>query len=207
MLQITHERVAPRLHHAAEARQVVRKADHSKARSDCLHLQKSRTLSGHSRALTARRERLCVSRRTSLAEAVRGNTPRLDREHANARHARNALIAIVDDDQWAREGMDSLIESLGYLGATFMSAEDYLGSDLKQCAGCLILDVHLCGMSGPDLQARLLADGYRTPIIFVSAHCDDRVRDRVMAAGAFGYFAKPCNERALISCLERAVGS
>jgi len=120
--------------------------------------------------------------------------------------SRNELIAIVDDDPWACEGMNSFVASLGYLGATFMSAEDYLGSDLKQRTRCLILDVHLCGMSGPELQARLLTDGYCIPVIFVTARFEERVRDRVMGAGAFGYLSKPCDEDALIDCLERAVG-
>jgi len=102
--------------------------------------------------------------------------------------------------------MNSFVASLGYLGATFMSAEDYLGSDLKQRTRCLILDVHLCGMSGPELQARLLTDGYCIPVIFVTARFEERVRDRVMGAGAFGYLSKPCDEDALIDCLERAVG-
>lgn len=119
---------------------------------------------------------------------------------------RNELIAVVDDDRWAREGMNSFVLSLGYLGAMFMSAEEYLGSELKRHTRCLILDVHLCGMSGPDLQARLLADGYCTPVIFVSALFEERVREQVMNAGAFGYLTKPCDEITLMNCLERAVG-
>lgn len=158
-----------------------------------------------SKKFTERRARLCASR-CILSSPARPCVPPLNPANAFTRHARNALIAIVDDDQWAREGMNSFIESLGYFGATFMSAEDYLESDLKRRTGCLILDVHLCGMSGPDLQARLRADGYCTPIIFVSAQFEDRVRERVMAAGAFGYFAKPCDQRGLVNCLEQAVG-
>lgn len=206
VLQITHERMARCPYHAAEAQEVARNAVHPKTRRGSLPSEKGWIHLNASRELTARLGCFCVSRRTSLAEVVPVHTPRFDREHVNAGQARNALIAIVDDDQWAREGMNSFVGSLGYLGATFTSAEDYLGSHLKQRAGCLILDVHLCGMSGPDLQARLLAEGYCTPIIFVSAHFEDHVRARVMAAGAFGYFAKPCDERALIKCLERAVG-
>lgn len=150
--------------------------------------------------------RVCGSR-SILSKPPRVEAPPLGPVHADAKHARNALVAIVDDDQWAREGMNSFVASLGYFGATFMSAEDYLGSNLRQRTGCLILDVHLCGMSGPDLQVRLLADGDCTPIIFVSAHFEGHVCDRVMQAGAFGYLTKPCDERALINCLERAVSS
>jgi FixJ family two-component response regulator len=158
-----------------------------------------------SEEFTERLARFCASR-SVLSKSARVEAPPFNPAYADATHARHALIAIVDDDQWAREGMNSFVASLGYSGQTFISAEDYLGSDLKQRAECLILDVHLRGMNGPDLQARLLADGYCTPIIFVSAHFEERVRDRVMDAGALGYFTKPCDERALINCLKRAVG-
>ena len=96
-----------------------------------------------------------------------------------------------------------LIASLGYSGAMFASAEDYLVSDVKQRARCLILDVHLGGMSGPDLQSRLLADGYCTPVIFLTARFEEHVRDRVMEAGAFGYLTKPCDETILSNFLEQ----
>jgi FixJ family two-component response regulator len=126
--------------------------------------------------------------------------------HRTSHHSQSALIAIVDDDRWAREGMRSFVVSLGYLGATSASAEEYLKSELKRRATCLILDVHLPGMSGPDLQARLISDGYRTPVIFVTAQFEQHVRDRVIAAGAFAYLTKPCDESILIDCLANAVG-
>jgi len=121
--------------------------------------------------------------------------------------ARNRLIAIVDDDQWAREGINALIASLGYSSATFVSAEEYLGSESEPYTACLILDVHLPGMSGPELQDRLTADGGRTPIVFVTGQFDERVRNRVIDAGALAYLTKPCDESALISCLVRALGN
>jgi FixJ family two-component response regulator len=121
--------------------------------------------------------------------------------------ARNRLIAIVDDDQSAREGINALIASLGYSSATFVSAEEYLGSESEPYTACLILDVHLPGMSGPELQDRLTADGGRTPIVFVTGQFDERVRNRVIDAGALAYLTKPCDESALISCLVRALGN
>jgi FixJ family two-component response regulator len=120
---------------------------------------------------------------------------------------RNGLIAIIDDDRCAREGINALIASLGYSSATFMSAEEYLGSDSKLHTACLILDVHLPGMSGPDLQSYLMADGGKIPIVFVTALFDERVKNRVIGAGALGYLIKPCDESALISCLVKAIGS
>ena len=136
---------------------------------------------------------------------ARERPPASSKSDLASHEGRDQLIAIVDDDPWACEGMNSFVASLGYLGAVFISAEDYLGSELRQRTRCLILDVHLCGMSGPELHAHLLADGYCVPVIFVTARFEEHVRDRVMKAGAIGYLIKPCDERALINCLERAV--
>lgn len=205
MLQIAYEAVAHCLRPAAEARERDRNTIHPTIRRCFLRSEESWTLSSASQGVTGRPESSCVSRRTLLAETARARAPRLNGEHADAKRARKALIAIVDDDPWVREGMNSFVGSLGYLGATFMSAEEYLDSDLKRRTGCLILDVHLCGMSGPDLQTRLLADGYCTPVIFVTAQFEEHVRDRVMRAGALGYLTKPWDERALITFLEDAV--
>jgi FixJ family two-component response regulator len=163
-------------------------------------------MSSHLEEFTERMERFCASTRNSESAALVNSQSSADLGHTSD-HLRNELIAIVDDDRWAREGISSFIASLGYVGATFTSAEEYLDSDLKQRAQCLILDVQLTGMSGPDLQARLLADGYFTPIIFVTGRFDDDVQHRVMGAGAFGYLTKPFDENSLINCLERAVNS
>jgi FixJ family two-component response regulator len=116
------------------------------------------------------------------------------------------LIAIIDDDAFARDGMTALVESLGYVSARFASTEEYLASNIVVETACLVLDVHLPGMNGPDLQANLLADGYRIPIIFVTGQFDDRTRAKVSRAGAIAYLAKPCCEKMLVSCLDRALG-
>lgn len=204
-LQITHEGGAHCLQHPAEGWQRVRNTADPTSRRCFLRFEGRLTLLSNSQVLTERLKRSSMSRRAMLAETAGTGTPRLNRERTAAKRAHNTLIAIVDDDPWAREGMSSFVGSLGYLGATFGSAEDYLASEQKRRAGCLIVDVHLCGMSGPDLQARLLADGYCTPVIFVTAQFEEHVRDRVMQAGALGYLTKPWDERALITCLEDAV--
>jgi len=147
--------------------------------------------------------RVCASRGTSPAGSMRAREPYLNGACSDAKQSRNALVAVVDDDQTVRDGLDMLVASLGYSGAMFASAEDYLVSDVKQRARCLILDVHLGGMSGPDLQSRLLADGYCTPVIFLTARFEEHVRDRVMEAGAFGYLIKPCDETILSNFLEQ----
>jgi CheY-like chemotaxis protein len=175
-------------------------------RRDFRHLQDSWTLSARSEEFTGRLNRFCVSRRGPAPKAILAEMPGSRKAGRKSGRVRNGLIAIVDDNQCARDGIDALIASLGYTSATFMSAEEYLRSDCKQRIACLILDVHLPGMSGPDLQARLIADGDRTPIVFVTALFDERVRGRVIEAGALGYLSKPFDESALISCLVRAVG-
>lgn len=207
MLQNTNERAAHRLHHAAAVRELVRDRVDAETRQYFSGLERrSWAILSNSEEFAGRLQRSCVSRGALLARTARVGAPRLHEERVTARRAPNALIAIVDDDPWACEGMNGFVVSLGYAGVPFRSAEEYLKSELKQRTRCLILDVHLGGMSGPELQARLLADGYRTPIIFVTAKLEEHVRDRVMKAGAFGYLVKPCNEATLLNCLERAVG-
>jgi CheY-like chemotaxis protein len=155
---------------------------------------------------TKRLGRFCATPYSSESAAASAKSQSPSNAGRNSNYSRNELIAIVDDDQWAREGMNSFVVSLGYLGVMFESAEEYLESELKKSTQCLILDVHLSGMSGPDLQARLLTDGYCPPVIFVTGRFEQHVRDRVIKAGAFGYLTKPCDESVLIDCLKNAVG-
>lgn len=120
---------------------------------------------------------------------------------AGAAFLQNELIAIVDDDEYARAGLRVLIESLGHRAASFASAEEYLASDISKSTSCLILDVHLQGISGPDLQAHLITEGRCPPTIFVTGRFEEHVRKRVMQAGALGYFIKLSNEYALLNCI------
>ena len=106
-----------------------------------------------------------------------------------------------------REATKSLIKSLGYSATTFSSAEEYLRSGDIWESSCVITDLHMPGMSGADLQARLIANGHSTPVIFMTAYFDERVRDRVLDAGAFGFLRKPFSEDSLIECLDKALGS
>jgi FixJ family two-component response regulator len=115
------------------------------------------------------------------------------------------VISIIDDDQSVRDAMESLVRSLGYAVATFSSAEEYLQSARLGDSSCLITDMRMPGMSGADLQDVLIADGYKTPIIFMTASRDERVRTRVLNAGASGFLRKPFDEQRLIDCLENAL--
>ena len=117
------------------------------------------------------------------------------------------MISIVDDDESVREAMRRLVRSLGYAATTFTSAEEYLHSDHVERTSCLISDVKMPGMSGVELQARLIADGRGTPIIFITAFPEERVRARVLQAGAIGYLSKPLGDECLLECLAKALAS
>jgi len=115
------------------------------------------------------------------------------------------LISIVDDDGFVRESTKGLIRSMGYAAETFVSAEEYLQSKRAAETACLIADIQMPGMNGADLQDRLIADGYRMPIIFITAFLDPKIRARVMKAGAFGFLTKPFSDESLTECLDRAL--
>jgi len=93
------------------------------------------------------------------------------------------MIAIVDDYKVLREALEKLLQSLGHHASTFGSAEDFLKSGKLHDTSCLITDVRMPGMSGIDLQDRLIADGHCIPIIFITAYLDDHVRQRDEGGG------------------------
>lgn len=115
------------------------------------------------------------------------------------------MIAIVDDDESVREATKHLIRSLGHAAVTFASAEEYLRSDCIGGTSCLITDLRMPGMSGMDLQERLIADGHDIPIIFMTAFFSEHIRNRTLKAGAFGFLIKPFGDECLIRCLDKAL--
>jgi FixJ family two-component response regulator len=117
----------------------------------------------------------------------------------------SALISIIDDDRSVREAIQGLIRSLGYATVAFGSAEDYLDSGRIGDTACIITDLQMQGLSGIDLQRRLIADGHRTPMIFVTAFPSDRLRKQALDAGAFGFLSKPFEESSLITCIDKAL--
>ena len=108
------------------------------------------------------------------------------------------VISIVDDDELVREATKSLVRSLGYKAVAFRSAEEFLESPHVTATVCLITDVQMPGLSGVDLQDRLIADGRRIPVIFVTAFPDERLRARVFKSGSVGFLPKPFNEERFI---------
>jgi FixJ family two-component response regulator len=115
------------------------------------------------------------------------------------------MISIVDDDESVREATKGLVRSLGYCAAVFASAEEFLRSDRVRDTSCLITDVQMPGLSGLELQSRLVAQGHRMPVIFITAYPEERVRALAEEAGAVGFFSKPFDEDLFIGCLDRAV--
>jgi FixJ family two-component response regulator len=120
---------------------------------------------------------------------------------------KSSLISIVDDDPFVRQATDALVRSLGYRTATFCSAEDFLQSSYVHETTCVISDVHMPGLSGVDLQRVLIAQGYVTPVIFVTAFPDERICRKVMEAGAIGYLTKPFDEESLVQHVRTALAA
>ena len=114
-------------------------------------------------------------------------------------------ISIVDDDKSVRTALETLMRSLGHNVSTFGSAEEFLESEKLHDTSCLITDVQMPSLTGIDLQDRLIADGCRIPIIFITGHPDDNVRARGMNAGAVGFLVKPVDADHLSGYLDKAL--
>jgi len=115
------------------------------------------------------------------------------------------MIAIVDDDEAVRRAMGSLLRSLGHSVAAFDSAEAFLESGQVSTTTCLITDLHMPGMSGLDLQKRLIEEGHRIPVIFLTGFPDENVRNRAIKAGALAFLTKPVNTDHLLGHLEKVL--
>ncbi len=115
------------------------------------------------------------------------------------------LMAIVDDDDALRNSVDNLLRSVGFRVQGFASAEAFLQANHAPEAACLLLDVHLPGMNGLELQRQLMAAHWGIPIIFVTAYVDDDARARALAGGAVAFLYKPCPEADLLHAIEAAL--
>ena len=116
-----------------------------------------------------------------------------------------ALIAVVDDDASVREALPDLLNELGYSSRAFPSAEAFLSSGVIGDTSCLILDVAMHGMTGPELHRELIRRLQRIPVIFVTAIREESLRPRLLAAGAVDCLFKPVSEQALVRALEAAL--
>jgi FixJ family two-component response regulator len=114
------------------------------------------------------------------------------------------VIAVVDDDESVREALTGLMKSLGYRAVAFRSAAEFLNSKLRHSAACLIADVQMPGMTGPELYDRLVASGQPIPTILITAYPNETVRARVLNAGVQGFLTKPFSEDELLECMRCA---
>ena len=114
------------------------------------------------------------------------------------------LISVVDDDESVRESLPDLLRELGFAAQAFSSAEEFLASDFLGQTQCLVLDIAMPGMSGPDLQQELARRRQEIPIIFITAHADETVRPRMLELGAVECLSKPFSETALLEALNAA---
>jgi FixJ family two-component response regulator len=115
------------------------------------------------------------------------------------------LIAVVDDDDSVRESLRGLLRSVRFGVEVFASAEEFLKSDRMRATDCLILDVRMPGMSGLELQCRLVSSHPEMPVIFVTSHGDEELRSRALRCGAVDYLLKPFSEEALLSAVQKAL--
>ena len=115
------------------------------------------------------------------------------------------LISVVDDDESVRESLPDLLKEFGFDAQSFSSAEDFLSSDWVGQTNCLILDVAMPGMTGPDLQRELTLRRQEIPIVFITAHRDEHVRPRLLSQGAVECLFKPFTETDLLDALNIAL--
>jgi FixJ family two-component response regulator len=111
------------------------------------------------------------------------------------------LISVVDDDESVRRSTRLLVESFGYRAAVFESAEGLLRFGQLQDTSCLVLDVQMPGMDGLELQTQLAAEGCGIPVIFITAHDDQKSRRRALRAGAVAFLGKPFTDQQLLQAI------
>ena len=116
-----------------------------------------------------------------------------------------SLVSVVDDDESVRESLPELLRQFGFHVEAFASAEAFLASDVLSETNCLLLDVAMPGMSGPELQQELIRRRRDIPIVFITAGGDESVRPRLIAEGAVECLFKPFSETALLDALNAAL--
>jgi FixJ family two-component response regulator len=119
---------------------------------------------------------------------------------------KRSLVCVVDDNESVRESLPDLLEDSGFDVQAFASAEAFLASEYVDKTSCLVLDVGLPGMSGPELQLELTQRGLRIPIVFITAQGDKSLRPRLMSRGAMACLFKPFSDTALIDAVNTALG-
>jgi FixJ family two-component response regulator len=117
---------------------------------------------------------------------------------------KTSLVSVVDDDESVRESLPDLLRQFGFAAEAFSSAEAFLASDLVSETSCLLLDIAMPGMSGPDLQQELTRRRQKIPIVFITAYGDGPLCARLVARGAVQCLVKPFSEAALLNAVRAA---
>jgi FixJ family two-component response regulator len=115
------------------------------------------------------------------------------------------LLSVVDDDESIRGSVPGLIEEFGYAARAFASAEEFLSSGAIDETSCLILDIAMPGMSGPELHLELKRRGEKVPVIFITGQKDEAIRTRLLKQGAAGFLLKPFSDTALLAAIKAAL--
>jgi len=118
-----------------------------------------------------------------------------------------SLVSVVDDDESVRESLPDLLNEFGFATRTFSSAEEFLASDCVGQTRCLILDIAMPGMTGPELKLELIRRRQAIPTIFITANRDKNVRPRLLEEGAVECLFKPFSDTALLEALNAALGA
>jgi FixJ family two-component response regulator len=119
--------------------------------------------------------------------------------------SQRSVIAVVDDDESVREAVAGLLKSFGYRAVPFERAEDFLNSSHLNHTACLIADVQMPDMTGPELQLRLVASGKPIPTILITAYPEQTARAQALQSGVRCYLAKPFEDEELLSCVRSAI--
>jgi FixJ family two-component response regulator len=115
------------------------------------------------------------------------------------------LVYLVDDDPAVLRGFSRLLQAWGYRTRTFGTAQELLDDDVRETPDCLVLDVHMPGLSGVELQAHLTLRNRLSPIVFLTGHLDLTVRAHAVASGAVDFLQKPIGDQDLLRAVQRAV--
>jgi FixJ family two-component response regulator len=119
--------------------------------------------------------------------------------------ANSKIVSVIDDDESCRTALKEMLRSAGLSALVFASAEDFLQSGQQRRTACLITDIRMPGMSGLELQAKLNADHFRIPTIFITAHGDEKMRMHALRAGAVEFLAKPFDDEVLLEKVQAAL--
>jgi FixJ family two-component response regulator len=129
----------------------------------------------------------------------------MDAEREMRDMSSKSQISIIDDDEQFRAALADLMRAMGFTIEAFPSAVDFLASPNVRHTSCLIVDVHMPGMTGTELHSRLVGSGYDIPTILITAYPDDRTRAWALGHGVVGYLTKPIDEEVLLGSVESAL--